>query len=86
MVTTPSPRPMRAVQRARLWASSLLSWAEFMADEPVRPKSRSRKTKPASTSLSEPAFSPGTGEGGGCGGSGRLTGRVDSRTGVLYHL
>ena len=30
---------------------SLFSWAEFMAEEPVKPKSRSRKPKPASTSL-----------------------------------
>ena len=30
---------------------SLFSWAEFMAEEPVKPKSRGRKAKPASTSL-----------------------------------
>ena len=30
---------------------SLFSWAEFMAEEPVKPKGRSRKPKPASPSL-----------------------------------
>ena len=30
---------------------SLFSWAEFMAEEPVKPKGRSRKAQPASTSL-----------------------------------
>ena len=32
---------------------SLFSWAEFMAEEPVQPKGRSRKPQPASTSLFE---------------------------------
>ena len=32
---------------------SLFSWAEFMAEEPVKPKGRSRKAKPASPSLFE---------------------------------
>ena len=32
---------------------TLFSWAEFMAEEPVKPKGRSRKSKPASTSLFE---------------------------------
>ncbi len=32
---------------------SLFSWAEFVAEEPVKPKGRSRKPKPASTSLFE---------------------------------
>ena len=32
---------------------SLFSWAEFMAEEPVKPKARSRKPQPASTSLFE---------------------------------
>ncbi len=32
---------------------SLFSWAEFMAEEPVKPKARSRKAQPASTSLFE---------------------------------
>ena len=32
---------------------SLFSWAEFMAEEPVKPKGRSRKQKPASESLFE---------------------------------
>ena len=36
---------------------SLFSWAEFMAEEPVKPKSRKRKPQPASTSLFEWAFS-----------------------------
>ena len=31
-----------------LW---LFSWAEFMAEEPVKPKGRSRKAKPAPPSL-----------------------------------
>ena len=35
---------------------SLFSWAEFLAEEPVRPKGHSRKPKPASTSLFEWAF------------------------------
>ena len=30
---------------------SLFSWAEFMAEEPVKPKGRGRKAQPASTSL-----------------------------------
>ena len=30
---------------------SLFSWAEFMAEEPVKPKRRGRKAQPASTSL-----------------------------------
>ena len=30
---------------------TLFSWAEFMAEEPVKPKGRSRKAQPASTSL-----------------------------------
>ena len=36
---------------------TLFSWAEFMAEEPVKPKSRKRKPQPASTSLFEWAFS-----------------------------
>ena len=32
---------------------SLFSWAEFMAEEPVKPKGRGRKAQPASTSLFE---------------------------------
>ena len=36
---------------------SLFSWAEFMAEEPVKPKGRRRKPKPASTSLFEWALS-----------------------------
>ena len=32
---------------------SLFSWAEFMAEEPVKPRRRGRKTKPATTSLFE---------------------------------
>ena len=32
---------------------SLFSWAEFMAEEPGKPKGRSRKPQPASTSLFE---------------------------------
>ncbi len=32
---------------------SLFSWAEFMAEEPVKPKARSRKPKPATASLFE---------------------------------
>ena len=31
----------------------LFSWAEFMAEEPVRPKGRGRKPQPAAASLSE---------------------------------
>ena len=30
---------------------TLLSWAEFMAEAPVKPKGRSRKTQPATASL-----------------------------------
>ena len=36
---------------------SLFSWAEFMAEEPVKPTGRSRKPKPATTSLFEWALS-----------------------------
>ena len=32
---------------------SLFSWAEFMAEEPVKPKGRSRKPQPATASLFE---------------------------------
>ena len=32
---------------------SLFSWAEFMAEEPVKPKRRSRKSQPASMSMFE---------------------------------
>ena len=32
---------------------SLFSWAEFMADEPVKPKGRSRKPQPATLSMFE---------------------------------
>ena len=32
---------------------SLFSWAEFMAEEPVKPKGRSRKPKPATLSMFE---------------------------------
>ena len=34
-------------------AQTLFSWAEFMAEGPVRPKSRSRKPQPASLSMFE---------------------------------
>ena len=30
---------------------SLFSWAEFMAEEPVKPRGRSRKPQPATASL-----------------------------------
>ena len=36
---------------------SLFSWAEFMAEEPVKPKGRSRKPQPAATSLFDWALS-----------------------------
>ena len=36
---------------------ALFSWAEFMTEEPVKPKGRSRKPKPASASLFEWALS-----------------------------
>ena len=32
---------------------TLFSWAEFMAEEPVKPKGRSRKPQPATASLFE---------------------------------
>ena len=32
---------------------SLFSWAEFMAEEPVKPKGRSRKPQPSTPSLFE---------------------------------
>jgi hypothetical protein len=35
---------------------SLFSWAEFMAEEPVKSKVRSRKPKPAAASLFEWAY------------------------------
>ena len=34
-------------------AQTLFSWAEFMADGPVRPKGRNRKPQPASLSMFE---------------------------------
>ena len=36
---------------------SLFSWAEFMAEEPVKPKGRSRKAQPATSSLFDWALS-----------------------------
>ena len=36
---------------------TLFSWAEFMAEEPVKPKGRSRKPQPATASLFEWAVS-----------------------------
>ena len=36
---------------------SLFSWAEFIAEEPVKPKGRGRKPQPASTSLFDWALS-----------------------------
>ncbi len=36
---------------------TLFSWAEFMAEEPVKPKGRSRKPQPASMSMFEWALS-----------------------------
>ena len=36
---------------------SLFSWAEFMAEDPVKPKGRGRKPQPAATSLFEWALS-----------------------------
>ena len=36
---------------------SLFSWAEFMTEEPVKPRGRSRKPQPASASLFEWALS-----------------------------
>ena len=36
---------------------SLFSWAEFMAEEPVKPKSSSRKPQPATASLFDWALS-----------------------------
>ena len=36
---------------------ALFSWADFMTEEPVKPKGRSRKPQPASTSLFEWALS-----------------------------
>ena len=36
---------------------SLFSWAEFIAEEPVKPRRRKRKAKPATTSLFEWALS-----------------------------
>ena len=32
---------------------TLFSWAEFMAEEPVKPKGRGRKPEPAATSVFE---------------------------------
>ena len=32
---------------------TLFSWAEFMAEEPVKPQGRSRKSQPATASLFE---------------------------------
>ena len=36
---------------------TLFSWAEFMADEPVKPKGHSRKAQPATLSMFEWALS-----------------------------
>ena len=36
---------------------SLFSWAEFMAEEPVKPKGRNRKPQPATLSMFEWAMS-----------------------------
>ena len=42
------PRTTKPLEEGQ---QSLFSWAEFMAEEPVKPKGRGRKAKPASTSL-----------------------------------
>ena len=42
---------------------ALFSWAEFMTEEPVKPKGRSRKPQPASASLFEWALSIREGDG-----------------------
>ena len=44
------PRPRRGTPEGQ---QSLFSWAEFMAEEPVKPKGRSRKPQPAAASLFE---------------------------------
>ncbi len=38
---------------------SLFSWAEFMAEEPVKPKPRNRKPQPATISMFEWALTLG---------------------------
>ena len=43
----------RLDDEAREPQQTLFSWAEFMAEEPVKPKGRSRKPQPAATSLFE---------------------------------
>ena len=43
---------------------TLFSWAEFMAEEPVKPKGRGRKPQPAATSLFEWALDCGAGKRG----------------------
>ena len=63
-----SPRTPRSARVSRLELKrganeapepqrSLFSWAEFMAEEPVKPKGRSRKPQPSPPSLFEWAFS-----------------------------
>ena len=48
----PNPLSRRGHQdEAQETQQSLFSWAEFMAEEPRKPKGRGRKAQPASTSL-----------------------------------
>ena len=51
---------------------SLFSRAEFMAEEPVKPKGRGRKPQPAATSLFEWALGNGAGKRGRAGRRGAL--------------
>ena len=51
---------------------SLFSWAEFMAEEPVKPRGRGGKPQPASLSMFEWAMEHGAGDRGGPGRRGTL--------------
>ncbi len=58
---------------------SLFSWAEFMAEEPVKPKGRKRKPQPATLLMFEWAL-PRARAGGGVGRYGTLTALIRGRS------
>ena len=62
---------------------TLFSWAEFMAEEPVKPKGRSRKPQPATASPVRMGVCPGAGAGGGAGRRGTLD-RKDTGAAIAY--
>ena len=73
-------RPPRRVPGA---AQTLFSWAEFMAEGPIKPRGRSCKPQPASLSIFEWALGMER-ERGGTGRNGTLTSQGMERTAATY--